>query len=238
MLYFHSSRSENLRQTLRFLFEREKVEKEVILVCNDKTNENFSGCRLINLDQRDYRKAVMCNIGVAESKGDLVALMDSDRILPRGYFTNYASSFRRGDFMSCRRMLRVSNPASDQQIEDCDFQFEEEFRSEGWCLWRRNLFSGNTLFYRSDYLESGGMDESFVGYGFADNDMTRTVLSMGFRARWEEETEIHLHHPKEAMEGGAMIGIEKRMHSAHKNMCRFLKKWKMKEFLRHCKCIS
>lgn len=238
MLYFHSSRLDNLRQTLRMLFSRERSEKDVVLVCNDRTEETFEGCRLFNLRAEDYRKTVMCNLGVREARGEVIALMDSDRVLPQGFFSSVASGLRRGEFVSCARMLRIMAPASDEQINKGEFKYEEEFRSKGWCLWRRNLFSGNTIFHKSDYLDAGGMDESFVGYGFADNDMTRKVASMGFRTRWIDATELHLYHAKEALEGGSMVGERGRTLKAHENMCKFLKKWKDKEYLRRCRCMA
>ena len=59
---------------------------------------------------------------------------------------------------------------------------------------KKNLFSGNTIFYKQDYLDCGGMDESFVGYGFADNDMNLNVISKGYKAVWLNDLEIHLNH--------------------------------------------
>lgn len=236
VIYFHSSRTENLRQTLRFLFYRERTEKEVVLICNDSTEEEFKGCRLVNLGLSDYRKPLMCNLGVKDAKGDVVALLDSDRILPDGYFLRAAKELRRGQFVSCERILNLDRPYVDREINNEEFGHEEEVRSTGWELWRKNLFSGNTLFYRADYLNSGGMDESFVGYGFADNDMTRNVLSKGYQAVWRDVAELHLWHPRQAMESGKVVGVERRRKTTHRNMCKFLKKWRMKEYLRHCGC--
>lgn len=237
VFYFHSGRSENLRQTLRLLFARERSIGEVILVCNDRTEESFPGCRVLNMDMGEYRKPVMCNLGVSKACGEVVALLDSDRILPPSYFTRTHRSLREGEFVSCRRMLNLIRPHADSEIDAGNLEFAEEFRSEGWDLWTKNLFSGNTLFFRRDYLAAGGMDESFVGFGFADTDMTRNVMSRGYRAVWTEVDEIHLHHPKNVFEGGVEFGRENRMKMARKNVCRFLRKWGDKEYWRNCPCV-
>jgi hypothetical protein len=234
VFYFHSARYHNLAQTLRFLENREILDREVILVCNDSMEVRPRGCRLINMGLAEYRKPLMCNTGVNEAKGDMVALMDADRIMPAGYFSRAANEVKRGQFMSCRRILNLSRPHSDEEIERGDLQVAEEWRAEGCELWRRNLFSGNTVFHREDYLKSGGMDESFVGYGFADTDMTMNVISKGFLPVWSDETEIHLHHEKDVSWNGSMHGKETRKKMAESNLCRFLKKWRMKEYLRRC----
>lgn len=237
VIYFHSTRVENLRQTLRFLFSRERFEKEVVLVCNDSCGERFVGCRVINLGLSDYQKPTMCNLGVREAKFDIVALLDSDRVLPDGYFAKNSRRLRRGEFMTCSRIVNLLDPRTDSQIFAEDYEFDEEFRSRTWELWRKNLFSGNTMFYKSDYLEAGGMDESFVGYGFADNDMTKNVLNRGFKGRWNDDTEVHLYHPKEAMESGRIVGVDRRRQITNQNMCKFLRKWRMKEYIRLCGCM-
>lgn len=216
---------------------REKEEKELILVCNDVFNERPPGCRIINMGLDGYRKTLMCNVGVRESKGTVVALMDSDRIMPPGYFSKASREIKRGQFLSCLRILNLSRPHSDEEIEKGELEYSEEWRAKGCELWRRNLFSGNTVFHREDYLESGGMDESFVGYGFADTDMTMNIISKGFKPSWSDETEIHLHHAKDVSWGGKMHDQDTRTRMAEKNMCMFLKKWRMKEYLKNCRCM-
>lgn len=234
VFYLHSSRSENLAQTLRMLGVRERIDMEVVVVCNDRLDDPPPMCRVINMELPEYRKPLMCNVGVSEAKGDVVALMDSDRIMPSGYFSRASREVKRGQFMSCKRILNLSRPHSDDEIDRGEIEFEEEWRAEGYELWRRNLFSGNTVFHKEDYLKAGGMDESFVGYGFADTDMTMNVMSRGFLPVWSEETELHLHHVKNVSWDGGIHGRETRTRMAEANMCRFLKKWKMKDYL--CRC--
>lgn len=237
VFYFHSARSDNLRQTLRLLFERERAIGEVLLVCNDETQESFPRCRVLNMGMGEYCKPVMCNFGVRQARGEIVALLDSDRILPPAYFTKNYRNLAQGEFMSCRRMFNLVRPHTDEELESGSLEFEEETRAEGYELWRKNLFSGNTMFFRNDYLEAGGMDESFVGFGFADTDMTRNVISKGFAAKWVEANEMHLYHPKNVFEVGVESGRERRMEMAMKNVCRFLRKWKDESYWKSCPCL-
>lgn len=237
-IYFHSSRIENLKQMLRFIFSREKIKKEVVLVCNDATEQEFPGCRVINLNLSNYHKAKMCNIAVEQSSNEIVALMDSDRIMPENYFSSVATSLSRGEFVSCPRILKLVRHYSDIEIQENNFEFEEDYRSDGWEIRRKNLFSGNTVFYKKDYFTAGGMDESFLGYGFCDNDMTANIFSKGFLARWERQDELHLYHEKEVMENGKMVGSDDFRKTSEKNLHKFVRKWKPKEYWSHFRYIQ
>lgn len=225
--YFHSMRTENLKQTLRFLFKRESSIGEVILVCNDTTKERFEGCTLFNLGLGSYEKPKMCNFGVSKASHDVVALLDSDRILPTGYFKNILERIRPGLMFSCERLLGLDRQYTDEEIESGNFSWQLEMKSRTCEIRMKNLFSGNTTFMKDDYIRSGGMDEQFVGYGFADNDMTLNVLSKGMEAVWEEGYELHLHHEKQTMEDNKIVNLEQFKKTSQKNLVQYLKKWGM-----------
>jgi hypothetical protein len=222
---FHSARTSNLEQTLRLLFKRETNIGEVILVCNDETERNFPGCKLHNMRMDTYRKTTMCNFGVAESKFETIALLDSDRVLPNNYFSSI--KIHPGQFVSCDHLANMSQEYSDEEIEGeiSKLMFEVEIKSRKAEIRRKNLFSGNTMFLKSDYLNSGGMDESFVGYGFADNDMTMNIISKGYEPVWRDEVEIHLWHEKNIFMGGQKLVFPEFKYISTRNMNKFLSKW-------------
>lgn len=227
---FHSKRTENLRQCLRMLFKRESCIHEVILVCNDKTEEKFEGCALYNMNLNNYEKNKMCNFGVSKASSEIIALLDSDRVLPNGYFGEVEKRMSPGLFFSCENMIQLVRPHLDEEIESSELEGNMEERCKGWEPRRKNLFSGNTTFTKQDFFNVGGMDENFAGYGFADNDMTYNVMSKGMKAIWMDGLEIHLHHEKETMEGNKMVSFEKYRKTSQKNFNRFIGKWRLEEY--------
>lgn len=212
------------------LFKREECISEVILICNDETAEKFEGCRLYNMNLRNYEKPKMCNFGVSKASGEIVALLDSDRVLPEGYFSKVGRMIEPGLMFSCERLLNLSSPRSDDEIESGDYEYSEEWKSREWEVRRKNLFSGNTTFLRRDYISAGGMDERFVGYGFADNDMTYNVMNRGVETVWIEDPELHLYHEKETMEENKILGFEEYRRTSQRNLNRFLRKWGLKNY--------
>lgn len=228
--YFHSTRTENLKQSLRMLFKREKRIGEVILVCNDRTEDKFENCSVYNMNLENYEKPKMCNFGVSKASCEIVAILDSDRVLPYGYFEAVEDRIKPRKMFSCGTLLQLVRPHSDEEIDSGNLECEMEEKSRGWELRRKNLFSGNTTFMKSDYVSLGGMDERFVGYGFADNDMTYNVMNNGTEAVWVEGSEVHLYHEKETMERNEIVGFERYRHTSQKNLNRFLRKWKLREY--------
>lgn len=233
--YFHSKRLENLKQTLRMLFKREKIIGEVILVCNDFTKESFENCKLYNMNLSSYEKPKMCNFGVSKASNDIVAILDSDRILPKGYFEEVCKKIKPGLFFSCDKIFNLEDYYTDQQIESGRFTYSLELKSRKWDLFKKNLFAGNTTFMKKDYISVGGMDESFKGYGFADNDMTYNVFNKGMKAFWMDAFEIHLYHKKEVMKENKMLEWKEYKKISEANMQKFLKKWKLDGYQEYTK---
>lgn len=200
VIYFCAERIENLLQTLRFLRKREpnlvRI-SEIVLVCQDKTNcidTGFKRTIHLNLDLDFYWKPHMNNCGVRLCSNDLIVLLDSDRILPQGYFTRYSNSLFPGEFLTTTTMYKAQNILSDKEIEDDHYFFDYDDKSEQNDMHMKNAFSGNTILYRQDYWDAGGMDENYKGYGYCDNDFTRLMLSKNKKPVYVNDAELHLFH--------------------------------------------
>jgi predicted glycosyltransferase involved in capsule biosynthesis len=238
VFYFSGERLDNLEQTLRFLNKNEDLKnKEVILVCNDRIETEASNeyrgpkYKLFNLKLKSYMKPKMCNFGVDKATHDIVALLDGDRILPNRYFEKNAKKLNKKEFISTLVLHKLLGDYNDKDIELKNYEYVEELKSKTCQHHKKNLFSGNTLFYKKDYLDSGGMDESFVGYGYADNDMTMNIVSKGYTVKWNNDIELHLNHSKSFLYKSHLIekpaDFEKISRS---NLEKLKHKWKSHKF--------
>lgn len=198
IIAFHPSRLENLLQTLRFLQKREPLEHyELILVCQESLPKTpFPNAQLLNLNLPGYNRPKMCNAGVEVAKSQNILLLDSDRILPPHYLEKRTEQNLSRKIISCRYLFQFTEPYTDEEIEagrrlSCTSQLRSTTRS---AVPSKNVFSGNTLMTKKDYLALGGMDEQFEGYGFNDTDISRRAQDSGLEIILEESTEFHLYH--------------------------------------------
>jgi hypothetical protein len=239
--YFSNKRIENLEQSLRFLKKNENLFNcDVVLVCNEETNHKFNipNYKLFNLNLETYNKPLLCNFGVNNAKNDIIALLDGDRILPKRYFEKMAIKLKRKKFISNLILHKLIKDYTDFEIYLKKYQHKIEIKSKKCEYYYKNLFSGCTLFYKKDYQDSGGMDESFEGYGFADNDMTINVLSKGYTASWNNAVEVHLHHPIEFLYKGKIINNKQEFKKISKyNLDKLKNKWQGKNIKNFIKII-
>lgn len=228
VFYANTNRLDNLLQTIRILEKQENnfLAKEIIVVFQDRA-VNLQGVKTIGLKLNTYQKPKQCNVGVKLAKYPLVALLDSDRILPKNYFFDRCREIKRNQFVTCSFLHNCKNVYSDHDILHNNIEYDFEQKSKINEVRFKNLFSGNTLFYKDQYLACGGMDENYIGYGFADNDMTRTIEASGMESVFHDVAEIHLWHKKEIIYQGVAYH-DFRIISAI-NMLYYCKKWFLHE---------
>lgn len=230
---FHSARIGNLLQTVRLLAKREAGlhGSELVLVCQDATKPiSVPGfdARHINLGLNTYHRGRAVNTGVAAAANDIIVILDSDRVLPAGYFTTAAASLRPSTAATAARISELPSFYSDDEIDAQAWEFtKDEARSPTAEPEMKNLFSGNTMMWRADYLRCGGFDEGYIGYGFNDNDMTLTAMRAGVRPVFHDAVELHLYHPKEFFHAGSPVASYGSVMCAI-NCMRFMDKWGVK----------
>lgn len=164
---------------------------------------------------------VISNFGISKAVSERIFLLESDRILPTGYFENLCDKLQLGYQWTTKNMWKLLSPATDDEIECGEYQHKDEHRSPIAAIGMRSMWSGNTAFMKRDFYKAGQMDMEYKGYGWADNDMTLTMEKAGVKSMFEENSlELHLWHPPATYDGekdSKLLFVE--------NGVRFCEKW-------------
>lgn len=224
---FPIARLDNVLQTTRLLeinHPETVSESEIIFVCQDKCGKidtKFKGYQLHNLKCPYMEKCKLVNHAVKVSQSDILVFLDSDRVLPKGYFQQVIENLKPNTAVTSKILYRLTKPFSDQNIVDGKYTYEEENRSTENKPLMRNLFAGNCVMKKEDFNKAGGMDEDYVGYGFEDHDMTNRIVAAGIQPIWRDDIELHLYH--ERLTYGS--GDQKKMFLD--NGLRYCRKWNL-----------
>jgi hypothetical protein len=196
IISFHSFRIDNLLQTIRFLESNHPdvvAHSELILLCQDQISpikSSFANTQTVCMHLPNMQKCKAINHGAKLAAANKIILLDSDRILPPGYFLKVLTTLQPKTVVSARTTHRLTRMATDQEINEVPFKLEPRKHT--------NIFSGNASFYVSDYWAAGGMNEKYIGYGWEDDDMSQRMLHSRANFVYREEIEIHLHHHRDS----------------------------------------
>jgi hypothetical protein len=233
---FHTNRMSNLLQTLRFLsYNHSEVIKdcELITLCQnsiefektavlnefERLTNHFKKCEHFDLEIEEMELSGMTNRGVCASRCDKIIVLESDRILPSGYFEATINQIQSKVSITCKNMKKLKSEASDEDIKDNNFEYNDEHRTDTNEIGLRNMWSGNTAFWKKDFFDAEKMDEGYVGYGWADSDMTNKMNEVGVKNIFRDEIELHLWHPSQT------YGKMNPKKLFIQNGIRFCKKW-------------
>lgn len=230
VIIYCPERLSNLIQMLRLLARRNSglLDEQVVLVSDTShppIDHPFRNCRYVDLHLDTYWKPRMTNEGVKQATNDVIALLDCDRVLPVNYFADHLASISRGTILTTKYLFNLNRPCSDEEIESTSTT--PDHRSLDNTCRRKNLFAGNTLMFREDYWSMGGYDERYVGYGYADTDMTRTAMTSGYNIEYTEESEYHLHHDNYYRWRGVVVDKQVHWAIAAINALNYCLKWRL-----------
>lgn len=218
VIYTHSFRADNLIKMLGELSKNEpKLSAEIIIVFQDDKDvvvESRFSIKKHFLGINTYKKPLMCNTGIALAESPVIVILDSDRILPENYFYDNLQLLQPKEIVTTKWLKQYT-------VDGNHFIENRSMTNEINC---KNLFAGNTMMWRRDWF---GADESFIGYGSADNDMTSTAMSLGLIPKFLDIYEIHLYHPREIIFEGRRLKDREWGLVAFTNLLRYVKKWKL-----------
>lgn len=138
---------------------------------------------------------LLTNEGIELASSDKIVVLESDRILPAGYFAEALEELHEGVEITTRKMVKLTAPATNDDIVQGNYESTCDDRSPACEFGIKNIWSGNTTLMKSDFNKVGQMDLFYKGYGWADCDMTLTMEQAGIRSIYKDNyTEIHLWH--------------------------------------------
>jgi predicted glycosyltransferase involved in capsule biosynthesis len=175
---------------------------ELIVVSQDRLQSVFNNSKNINIRVVElhlpiFNKAKMVNKSVKEAYGEIIIMLDGDRLFPDDYFTNVFATIKKGEIVTTLPLYKLSKNYTATELATIPFEKLEkitDFRCEENIPGKKNAFSGNTIMYKSDFWLAGGMDESYQNYGCTDLDFTKTCINAGLKIIYRTEVELHLMH--------------------------------------------
>jgi hypothetical protein len=146
-------------------------------------------------DALPYNRSWALNCGARVARGEVLVLHDNDILVPRDYALQALQRHRAGfEAIDLKRFLfNLSAACSSRLQSELDTRVADTVDSV-----MQNARGGSLVVSRHAFLELGGLDESFSGWGGEDNEfweraMTRATWAYGYLPM------IHLWHPSQPL---------------------------------------
>lgn len=222
IILYSDSNKNHLDAVLASIYSQKIIPEEVILIDNSKKGIKLFDKRIKIVKTRNTSRAKARNIGVKNSKGNILVFLDGDTLLGDkntfGKIKKYANKFSHG--YGAKRMWTYPKKHFESNKEEYTSRLlEGDF---GWILERsywpnenskrfqNNLkslegysFPGNFGFVsRKLFNEIRGFDERFKGYGGEDDHFAYKLYIKdrnGFKNLFKTEI-IHINHPRKKID--------------------------------------
>lgn len=127
-------------------------------------------------DEVPYNRSWALNYGVRQAQGELIVILDADMLFPERFAANMIDVFS-GDIDAVRpvRLLFYLDEQTSSVVQ------EQRTLANVSCIGTVVQNTPNPIVIRRDaYLELGGHDESFFGWGGEDNEFISRLRTLRF----------------------------------------------------------
>lgn len=139
-----------------------------------------------------FTKALACNVGVANATQDKLIIHDADMVVERGYTARMAELLDNYNAVHIgKNVVYLSKPACEKIYKTCSFTPDLSVeRTVGY-------YEGGSLGCRFNvYVNIGGFDERFIGYGCEDTEFFARLSSVERFYNTRSVDLIHLWHSR------------------------------------------
>lgn len=174
--------------------------------------------RHVRHDDEGFRKTVIVNRAVTESRGDYLVFIDGDCILHHRFIERHARRRRANQVLSGRRVMfdpeltgRVTpDDVRTRRVERVSYWWRHAGRIDRWNgfylpllhplrnLGRKDyqILGSNFSTGKEEFYRVNGYDERIIGRGLEDNNLWRRFVNSGIAVRTvtREALQYHLFH--------------------------------------------
>lgn len=143
------------------------------------------------------------NEGIKRSNFDKILYLDGDRIVSSSFFSEI-KNIKDNEFLFPKNLYGFKNDMPLEKIKEykknqtfCKklmLKDYREFKNPDNSFGRKNPMSGCVAFTKKTYIRTGGFDQMYTGYGYADIDYFRKTYNLGCEFIPFDCVEYHLYH--------------------------------------------
>ncbi|GAH14558.1 unnamed protein product, partial [marine sediment metagenome] len=187
-------------QTLKGLEKQTRKDFEVIIVDDGSTDTSLklitefkegSSLPIKLITQENSGAAKARNVGVEQSKGDIIIFLDSDCI-PRENWVEEMVRPLSESIVGCTCGYRVKNRES---LIARYVDYEIARRHKKLINNIDTIGSYSASFLRSVFIEAGGFDIAYLDANAEDFDLSFKIGRMGYGLRFTDKTSVYHYHP-------------------------------------------
>jgi glycosyltransferase involved in cell wall biosynthesis len=183
------NREKPMANVLRQITNEIPVENLIVIygTSSDRTRETaLKYTEKVYWDEDEGLSAAR-NIGIKKSSSEIVAMIDTDVILPKGWYQKLMRHFDDNKVAAATGTCIFGYGCTPLQ------KWWEHFGSLGQETWGCH----NVMFRRKTILSIGNFDKRIKGAG-EDYDIHKRILEAGFKWIWDKEVVVH--HPMNPLE--------------------------------------
>ena len=207
IILYSSDRLRQFNQMLDCLKDMEGIDQCKIVVCIDGKNNidsDFVSTIEIKRTSKFYCWADCIQAGLDFVENEKILYLDSDRILPSDYLKKISPLVDDKSFVFPKNLMQFNcdvelstikhirdNPGSMAHLYRNDPRIYSDPVS---AIRKKNPMSGCVAFTKKCYVDSGGFDSSFQGWGYPDTDYFMSTYKQGHNFIPVDCVELHLSH--------------------------------------------